>query len=318
MEYCSLGCSGLMVSRLAFGCAAMSGFDYGAVDDRESERAVHRAIELGVNFFDTADVYGLGHAEEVLGRALRPYAVRSDILVATKFGVRWDAHGQTEHDLSPRRVRQAVEGSLRRLQLDCIPLYQIHWPDERVPIAQTLEALRECQERQQIAVIGCCNFSAALVEEAQQFGRLESLQLPFSLAQGGNEATFCSAMKERHMATLAYNVLAQGLLTGKYSRDSTFEGTDLRQRSDLFRGAMFERNLNLLQRVRAVAMRRGKTPAQVAIRWALDSPWLSCAITGVKRVEQIEENVGAMDWILSEEDWQFLSTDEGQSEGTAR
>ena len=133
MDYATMGSTGLQVSRLGFGCAAMGGYDYGPVDDRDSIESVRRALDLGITFFDTADVYGLGHAEHVLGRALGKN--RHDVVVATKFGKAWDAKGRVSRDTSPRRLVRAVEASLQRMDLDCITLYQIHWLDEQTPLA---------------------------------------------------------------------------------------------------------------------------------------------------------------------------------------
>lgn len=157
MDRVSLGSTDLHVSRVGFGCAVMGGWDYGAADDNESISAVHAALDQGINFFDTADVYGLGHAEEVLGRALRDQG--DDVVVATKFGVRWDAQGRTVRDCSPGWVVRALEDSLRRLGRERISLYQIHWPDPTVPIEDTMEALERCRAQGKIQHIGCCNFS---------------------------------------------------------------------------------------------------------------------------------------------------------------
>lgn len=305
MEYVTLGVTELTVSRLGYGCAAMGGYDYGRVSDDESMRAVQRALSVGVNFFDTADAYGFGHAEEVLGRALG--SRKHDVVIATKFGVRWDAQGRTERDTSARWAELAVEGSLRRLGLDCIPLYQIHWPDYRTSIAATLEALRRLREAGKVRYFGCCNFGADALDEAQAHGRLESLQLPYSLVERQCEATIDRCSREHHVAILSYNSLAQGLLSGKYGADSRFEGTDLRRRSKLFRGEALERNLVVVERLKVVGRRHDRTPAQVALRWILDNASVTCAITGIKAPRQIEENAGALEWRLPDEDREFLA-----------
>lgn len=313
MEYVRLGVTELTVSRLGYGCAAMGGYDYGRVNDEESVRSVQRALSLGVNFFDTADVYGLGHAEEILGRALGPR--KHDVVIATKFGVRWDSSGRTVRDTSARWVTQAVQGSLRRLGLDCIPLCQIHWPDHQTPVAETLEALGRLQEAGKVRYIGCCNFDARALEQAQAHGRIESLQLPYSLVERQWEETIRDCSRRHRVGVLCYNSLGQGLLTGKYGRDSRFEGTDLRRRSALFQGEAFERNLAMLEQVKIVGRRHNRTSAQVAIRWVLDNPGVGCAITGIKGARQIEENASALDWTLPLEDRELIdrmSSPEGQ------
>lgn len=308
MEYVKLGLTDVHLSRVGFGCAALGGYDYGKVNDQDSVAAVRRALELGVNFFDTADVYGLGHAEELLAEALG--SRRHDVIVATKFGVRWDNQGNTERDISPARVFEALDGSLRRLRLDCIPLYQIHWNDGQTPISQTMEALMKCQEAGKIRFIGSCNLSFSLIEEAQRFGRVESLQLPYSLAERDSEQVINEGHRKYQMSTFCYNPLAQGLLTGKYGRDSRFYGTDLRTRSYLFHGPSLTINLALADKLKIVAKRHGRTPAQVAIRWILENESVGCAIVGVKTPAQIEENAGVDGWNLSREDKEFLSLEQ--------
>jgi aryl-alcohol dehydrogenase-like predicted oxidoreductase len=303
------GQTDLSVSRLGIGCAAIGGYDYGRVDDRESIAAIQRAIDLGVNFFDTADVYGFGHAEEVLGTALGTR--RDKVVVATKGGIRWDEGGRTIRDLSPQWIVRALENSLRRLRLDCIPVYQIHWPDPGTPIAETLQALKKSQSEGKIKFIGCCNFSRDLFQQAQTICRLESLQVPYSLAERGFRETIRTYYEKLRVAVLAYSPLAQGLLSGKYSQKSKFEGTDLRRHSVLFQGMKLEENLALLERIRTVGRRYGRSPSQVAIRWVLEESAVACAMTGVKRPEQVEENSGAAGWKLAEEDVHFLE------EGTA-
>lgn len=305
MEQALLGRSGMALSRIGLGCAAIGGYDYGPTDDRESCAAVEAALAAGVTCFDTADIYGLGRAEEVLRRGLGN-RVR-DVVVATKVGVRWDAAGRTVRDLSPGWVVQALEGSLRRLGLDCIPLYQLHWPDPDTPIEETMQALERCRKAGKVLHLGCCNFSIELVEAAQSVGRLESIQLPFSLGQrdSASVARICHA--RFGMSVLCYNPLAQGLFGGRYNRDTSFGADDLRSRSALFQGDRREENLEILERLRIVAARLERTPAEVAIRWVLEQPAVTCAIAGAKRPAQVLENVRAAGWQLSTADSQFLS-----------
>jgi aryl-alcohol dehydrogenase-like predicted oxidoreductase len=305
MEETHLGRTGLRFSRVGLGCAAIGGYDYGPTDDRESLAAVKTALDAGVTCFDTADVYGLGHAEAVLRRALGAGA--RDVLVATKVGVRWDGAGRTARDLSPGWVVQALEGSLRRLDLDCIPLYQLHWPDPTTPIEETMRTLERCREAGKVLHLGCCNFPLDLVEAAQAIGRLESVQLPFSLGQREWAGVAQACDSRFGMSVLCYNPLAQGLFGGRYGRASTFGVDDLRSRSVLFQGERLEHNLTIVERLRVVAGRLGRSPAEVAIRWVLEQPAVACAIAGAKRPAQVVENVRATGWRLSAADAQFLS-----------
>ena len=230
MERVRFGRTDFAVSRVGFGCAAIGGYDYGPTGDRESLAAIRRALELGVNFFDTSDVYGLGHSEEILAAGLGED--RNKVVVATKFGVKWDARGRTERDISPRYAAEAIEASLGRLKLERIPVYQVHWPDGKTPIGDTLAALKRFQEAGKIGCIGVCNFAPEQVREAQRASRIESLQLPYSLVEPERGEEVHSAVEEFDLAFLPYSPLGQGLLTGRYGPGSKFAGTDLRARSE--------------------------------------------------------------------------------------
>jgi len=304
LERVRFGRTDFAVSRVGFGCAAIGGYDYGPTGDRESLAAIRRALELGVNFFDTSDVYGLGHSEEILAAGLGED--RNKVVVATKFGVKWDARGRTERDISPRYAAEAIEASLGRLKLERIPVYQVHWPDGKTPIGDTLAALKRFQEAGKIGCIGVCNFAPEQVREAQRASRIESLQLPYSLVEPERGEEVHSAVEEFDLAFLPYSPLGQGLLTGRYGPGSKFAGTDLRARSERFSPDGLEACEPLIARVKSVAGRRGRTPAQVAIRWLLEDPAVTSVIAGVKRPAQIEDNVGAAGWTLTPVEREFL------------
>jgi len=293
MEYKKIGQTELDVSRIGFGCWAIGGHGYGVVDDAESIRAIRKALDLGVNFFDTADVYGFGHSEEVLSKALE--GRRHDVVIATKFGVRWDDSGRTFRDCSAKAVMEAIEGSLRRLKVDCIPLYQIHWHDGKTPLAETMEALRKCQEAGKVRYLGCSNFSLDLIRECSENGRLESIQLPYSVGQRESEAMLRTCLELLGMGTLVYSVLIRGLLTGKYDTDARFRNGDTRSRDEQFKGPRLVHHLLLVKALQLASVRSGMSPVQCAIRWVLDQPYVTAAIVGAKTRAQIEENVGALD-----------------------
>lgn len=297
MEYVELGNGGPRVSRVGFGCAAIGGYDYGAVDDATSRDAIHAALDSGITLFDAADVYGLGHAEQVLGDAIAA-ARPSEIVLATKVGVRWDDAGRTRRDLSPSWIRRAAEGSLRRLRVECIDLYQLHWPDPVTPIADSMEAMLSLRAEGKIRHIGCCNFDVSLVSEAARHGALASNQLPYNVAERSSEGAVQVCWTQLGVATLAYNVLGHGLFSGKFAPGASFHGTDLRRRSPLFADTVLPSYLQLVERIREVGARCGRTPAQVAIRWALDQSGVGVALTGAKRAAQIRENAGGCDWSL--------------------
>lgn len=303
MEYRRLGQTDLHISCVAFGCWAIGGHGWGRVDDRESVAAIRKALELGINFFDTADVYGFGHSEEILSRALGER--RKEVVIATKFGVKWDDQGRIKHDISANSVIESLDNSLRRLRIDCIPLYQVHWPDAMTPIAITMERLVRCQEAGKIRHIGCCNLSVELVRQARKIGTIESLQAPYNIVDRAIKDSDLTYYMEVGIAVLAYSPLAQGLLSGKYGPEVQFDQDDIRSRSGYFHEGKGKTNVEVVRLVTEIGRRHGKTPAQVAIRWILDNPWITCALTGMKTVHQVEENAGT-NWALSQEDWEII------------
>ena len=294
MEYVPLGAHGPAVSRLAFGCEPLGGTDWGRVDAQEVAAAVREAYACGVTLFDTADVYGLGRSEELLADALGD--LRTRVVIATKGGVGWRSpagggRAGTFLDTSPAAIVRSLEGSLRRLRLEQIPLYQIHWPDGRTAIEDTVDALARCVESGKIRGIGCSNFSVQDLAAASGRAALASIQLPFSLVHRDTAATFEEA-RRRGITTLAYGCLAQGLLTGKYGPDAVFGKDDRRSRLPHFASDHSAVRDTLGQVSREI----GRSEAQVALRWVLDSGLVSSAIVGIKSVQQLRENLGVFTW----------------------
>jgi myo-inositol catabolism protein IolS len=294
MEYVTLGADGPAVSRLAFGCEPLGGTDWGQVDEHEIMAAIREAYERGVTLFDTADIYGLGASEVLLADALGD--LRTRVVIATKGGVRWrcipgDVRAATFLDTSPAEMVESLEGSLRRLRLEQIPLYQIHWPDGQTAVEDTVDALARCVESGKVRFIGCSNFSAQDLAAANRRAPLASIQLPFGLIHRDTAATFAEA-RRRGMTTLAYGCLAQGLLTGKYGPDAVFDADDRRSRLPHFATDQSA----VRDRLAQVSRQVGRSPAQVAVRWVLDSGLVSSAIVGIKSVQQLRENLGVFDW----------------------
>jgi aryl-alcohol dehydrogenase-like predicted oxidoreductase len=289
MEYQTLGRRGPEVSRIGFGCWAAGGHGYGEADDAASTLAMRRALELGITLFDTADVYGFGHSEEILAKALG--SARRDVVIATKFGVRWDDQGKTVKDCSPHWIRAAVEGSLRRLQLDTIPLYQIHWHDGVTPLASILETLEDLRARGKIRHIGCSNFPLPLLQESGT--ALETLQCEYSVAYDF-EPGIASFVSQREMGVLVYNVLLRGLLSGKFDQSARFGTGDTRSKDKDFAPDRIRRHLDTARMLGEIGVHHGCTAAQVAIRHALDHPAVTSAIVGAKSAAQVESNVAAV------------------------
>lgn len=294
------------VSRLGFGCYALGGHGWGKVDRHEAIMAVKRAFNLGVNFFDTADVYGFGQSEEMLCRALGSH--RHDVIIATKFGVRWDDNGKTWKDNSPIYMRKALEASLRRLKLDCIPLYYIHWPDQKTDVDEILHAMADCMQEGKIGAIGISNFSAKQIKEAAEIISVHANQSKLNLLE--REAIYdqLPLCRSNNIAFISWGSLADGLLTGKFRKESTFADNDHRNRSPNFQGARLRLNLKKVEVLERFAFDRNMSAAQLALRWLLDTTGVGSVLVGAKNPIQIEENLGALDWNLSNSEYDQLDS----------
>jgi len=306
METIQLGNTQQRISRLGLGGAATGGHGWGKVDDDDSRRAIARALESGVTFFDTADVYGLGHAEEILSDALGPR--RHDVVIATKFGVRWDASGRCWKDVSPSYLQQALDASLRRLRVECIPLYYIHWPDGVTPLEETLAELERCRQAGKIRWFGLSNHSADEVLQASQLVEITSVQVRFNLLERAQAQSLVELAAMRAVTLVTWGSLAEGMLTGKFTPNSTFGQDDRRNRYANFRGKSFTENLAMVRRVRETAVRLEKSSAQVALRWLLDTPSVGSVLFGAKTPRQVDDNLGALGWSLSPQDYALLES----------
>ncbi len=305
MDYCTLAGRLPGVSRIGFGCAPLGGYDYGPVDDSTSVRAIHAALDAGITLFDTADVYGLGRAERVLGEALS--GRRHQAVIATKGGVAFTPDGRTKRTLAPAHLARAIDDSLARLRTDVIDLYQLHWPDGVTPVADAVAIIARAVEAGKVRAIGVCNFLLKDLEAAQAVAPIVSLQVPRSLLEPNWTEAIESGFARWGTGGMCYNVLAQGLFTGKYDAASRFLGTDLRARSALFTEERLAQGLEILERLRVVAARHGVSPARVAVRWLLEQPGVSVALCGIKTESQARDNAGAVELRLSRDDLDYLS-----------
>lgn len=303
MEFRNLGNSGLRVSAVGLGCN-----NFGARIDFEATKAViHKAFDCGITLFDTADVYGeRGGSETEMGRILGDK--RKDIVLATKFGIPMDDAG-VKAGASRRYILQAIEDSLRRLRTDWIDLYQLHQPDPRTPIEETLHALDDLVRQGKVRYIGCSNLPAWQVVEAQWTARTEHLtpfiscQDEFSLLVRGIEKELMPAANKYGLGLLPYFPLASGLLTGKYRHDAPLpEGARLTKTQRLADRYMTDANWSIVSKLRAFCEARGKTMVQLAFSWLLARKPVASVIAGATRPEQIEQNVNAASWSLSAED----------------
>jgi aryl-alcohol dehydrogenase-like predicted oxidoreductase len=268
-------------------------------------------VDLGVNFFDTADAYALGGSEEALAEALG--ASRRDVIIATKVGVNWETRqgaqrARTFVDLRPERVKHALEASLRRLKLDAIPLYLLHWPDKKTPLEDTIDVIERAQKEGKVLNFGVSNFSVSQIREANAILRICAVQIQYNLIDKSAESEIIPCCKELSIGMVVYGPLAQGLLTGKYTKVDKFDTSDRRSRLPHFQNEALDRHMKLIERMREISRREGgKSVAQIALRWLLDKGEVSSVITGAKTPRQIEDNVGSLGWHLSEADAQYLA-----------
>ena len=260
------------------------------VRDDLTADAVHQALDLGVNWFDTAPLYGHGHADEVLVRALGPR--KHDVIIATKVGVRWDGEGMhARSELTRDWITADVDASLQRLGLDRIDLLQVHWPCESdTPLAESMGALADLQRAGKIRHVGLCNYDAAGLAEAAQYVDIVSLQTPFSMLRRELEHETLPYCRDHGLGVLAYEPLCRGLLTGKFKANARFPESDLRARDDRFQGARFLKALTIVSRLELLAKRKKVPIAALALGWVLRQPGLTCAIAGAKTPAQVREH----------------------------
>ncbi|MGB0006069.1 MAG: aldo/keto reductase [Candidatus Sulfotelmatobacter sp.] len=309
MQTRKLGNSDLNITPVGYGAWAVGGsgwqFAWGSQDDNDSIAAIHRALELGVNWIDTAAVYGLGHSEEVVGRALKSWH-GSRPYVFTKCGLRWDAKGQVEKVLSADSIRREAEDSLRRLSLDVIDLYQIHWPPD--PDSPALEegwsTLADLKREGKVRWIGVSNFNVAQLKRAQVIAPVTSLQPPYSLIHREVEEDILPYCLHKGIGVIVYSPMASGLLTGAMTRDraARLPQDDWRRSHPDFTEPNLSRNLELVDLLREIAKRHNRTVGEVAIAWTLRNPAVTGAIVGARNAKQAEGVMRAGDLQLNDKE----------------
>jgi aryl-alcohol dehydrogenase-like predicted oxidoreductase len=305
MKTRQLGNSDLFITPVGFGAWAIGGdgweFGWGEQDDKASVAAIHRALELGVNWIDTAAVYGMGHSEQVVAYALRTWSGPRPY-VFTKCGLRWDEQGYVHRSLSAKSIRSECEDSLRRLNVDVIDLYQIHWPTE--DLEEGVSAMERLQKEGKVRWIGVSNFDVDQIGQAQTIAPITSLQPPYSLVRREVEQDILPYCRSYGLGAIVYSPMASGLLTGAMTRDraAILSNSDWRSRDVEFKEPKLSKNLALVERLRDVGERHGRPPGQVAIAWTLHNPAVTGAIVGARSARQIEGTVGAADLHLTDEE----------------
>lgn len=308
MEYITLQNTGLRVSRFCMGGCPMGGYGWGSVQESELLDAIHAALDAGVNFFDTADTYGLGQSERTLAKGLG--SRRRDVVIESKFGVRVGG-GKTVYDNSPEYIQQALEESLRRLNTDYIDVYLIHYRDGKTPIADVVGKLEELKVAGKLRCYGLSNIHGDGLEELLPYaGRFACCQDELSLACRKNEDDLRAVQSRLRATPMTWGSLGQGILTGKYNRENVCFGADDRRSREIyvnFHGEKLEQNLRIVEALRKIAANREKSVAACAIRWILDTLPESVVIAGVKRPAQLSANVEAMGWTMNEEELRELN-----------
>ena len=313
MQHRKLGHSSFSLSAMGLGCMGMSEF-YGTRDDQESIDVIHHALDLEVNFLDTADVYGNGKNEILVGKAIR--GRRDQVVVATKFAnVRDEAGNFTGINGRPDYVRQACEASLQRLQVETIDLYYQHRVDADVAIEETVGAMSRLVEEGKVRCLGLSEAGPATIRRAHKTHPISALQTEYSLWSRDPEEELIAVCRELGITFVPYSPLGRGFLTGKYKSPEDFEPDDWRRKNPRFQGENFQRNLDLVHRIEEISQEKGCRPAQLALAWVLAQGDDMIPIPGSSRRTHLEENLAAMEISLSAEDLKRI--DEAAPKGAA-
>ena len=290
-----LGNSDLQITPVGYGAWAIGGggweFGWGPQDDKESIAAIHKALELGVNWIDTAAVYGLGHSEEIVARALKEWrGARPHVF--TKCVMSWDAAGKITPNHSAESIRKECEGSLRRLQVETIDLYQIHWPpaDDGPSLEEAWQTLGSLQQQGKVRWIGVSNFNVPQLKRAEKIAPVTSLQPPYSILRRQIEGEALPYCEEQGIGVIVYSPMFSGMLTGGMTREraAALPADDFRSRNPEFKEPKLSRNLELVEKLKEIGARHGRTPGEVAIAWTLRLPRVTAAIAGARSAKQAE------------------------------
>jgi aryl-alcohol dehydrogenase-like predicted oxidoreductase len=301
MEYVDISGTTIRASRIALGTWAIGGWMWGGSDEREAIKTIHSALDRGINLIDTAPVYGFGHSEEIVGKALAMDGRRERALIATKAGLNWK-DGKPFRDARKTRIVEEVENSLRRLRTDVIDLYQVHWPDPDTPIAEVAEAMASLHRAGKIRAIGVSNFSPAQMDEFSKVAPLHTAQPPYNLFERAIEQDVLPYCRDRDIAVLAYGSLCRGLLSGRMSPTTQFTGDDLRKSDPKFVAPRFGQYLAAVDELDRIAKARfGRRVIHLAVRWVLDRNKMNIALWGARRADQLSPIAGALGWRLDSE-----------------
>ena len=307
-----LGNSDLHLTSIGFGAWAIGGgnweFGWGPQDDNASIAAIHRALDLGINWIDTAAIYGIGHSEEVVARALKSTGQKP--LVFTKCSMRWHADRSIYRSLKAGSLAAELEGSLRRLGVDTIDLYQVHWPNPEAEIEEGWEALARFKEQGKVRYVGVSNFNVEQMKRAQKIAPITSLQPPYSMLRRAIEAEILPFAQEHNIGVINYSPMVSGLLTGKMTRErvAALPADDWRRRAVEFNEPRISRNLELVELLREIGGSHNVGPGAIAVAWTLHHPAITAAIVGGRSAEQVEGLAPALHFRLTEEEYGRMDT----------
>ncbi|WP_223069189.1 aldo/keto reductase [Paenibacillus caui] len=293
-------------SKVALGTWAIGGWMWGGTDEAEAIRTIHEALDLGINVVDTAPVYGFGRSEEIVGKAIAEKGTRDQVIIATKVALNWK-DGQPFRDASKERIEQEINDSLARLKTDYIDIYQIHWPDPKVPMEETAEAMRKLHESGKIRAIGVSNFSPSQMQEFQKVAPLHTVQPPYNLFEREIEQDVLPYAREQELTSLFYGSLCRGMLSGRMTMDTQFGGDDLRNADPKFQPDRRSQYLSAVDELNAwVQQAYGKSVIHLAVRWILDQPGSNIALWGARKPSQLDPVKDVEGWHLTQEDFKVI------------
>ncbi|MFG6149131.1 aldo/keto reductase [Halobacillus sp. B23F22_1] len=288
MEHINVSQADLTASRIGLGTWAIGGWMWGGTDKKQSIETIHAALNKGITLIDTAPVYGFGESEEIVGKAVQQYGKREDIILATKVALDWQ-NEQPFRNGTKERIHQEVEDSLKRLQTDYIDIYQVHWPDPLTPLHETAEALQYLYKQGKIRAIGVSNFSPEQMDVFREAAPIHTLQPPYNLFERDIEEDIIPYTQKHDITTISYGSLCRGLLSGKMTKDRSFEGDDLRNNDPKFQQPRFEQYLNAVEELDQLAKDRfNKRVIHLAIKWVLQQPGSGIALMGGRRPDQLD------------------------------
>jgi myo-inositol catabolism protein IolS len=308
MEYRKFGQTGIDISAIGFGCWEIGG-GYGSIEETEFVKAIHRALDIGINSFDTAEAYGMGASEKSLAKALG--SRRKEAVITTKFGVGYP-DATNYRDSSRKRVMESIEKSLKALETDYVDVYLIHWPDRSIPFEEPMRALDDLVKQGKARAVGLSNFQLSEIETCMKARRVDVVQYCWNMFDRRMQKEIFPYCRENNIGVMAYGSLAYGMLTGTFNEEMTFDKGDWRAKrgqllninlfQHLFGPDHFLKNLRAIEELKAMAKRYGKSLPQFALRWTLSNPIVSTALVGCRSPKEVDDNVGALGWSISDED----------------